>query len=78
MGEYQANSAEIYTIIKKREDAFDQKYKATLNSQLIIKIEEFRRNQRKLKNKKKNHVTDIFWKGASYIEICKFDKEQRE
>ena len=46
----------------------------------MLKIEEFRKKQRKnLKlNKSKDLVEDVYWKGIIYSDMCKADRELKE
>ena len=64
-------------LIRKREDVsqIDLGYKITLGSQIHLKIEEYRKNVRK---SKESMVPDVFWKGISYSDLCKIEKELKD
>lgn len=47
----------------------------------MLKIDEYRRQVRKAKaqNKSAKHlVEDVFWKGISYFDLCKVERELKE
>jgi len=89
LNEYQLKTSEIFGLIRKREEVsqYDQKYRNTLASQICIKIEEYRRQIRKVKIMQKGQkagpssaelIEDIYWKGLSYHDVCKAERELKE
>ena len=89
LNEYQLTTSEIFGLIRKREEVshYDQKYRNTLASQICIKIEEYRRQIRKAKIMQKSQkagpssaelIEDIYWKGLSYHDVCKIERELKE
>lgn len=67
--------------------SFDQKYKASLSSQLVLKIQEFRRSIKKQRpdhsSNKKNIIDDIFFRGLRFYDVClafkqSFEQQQKE
>ena len=87
LNEYHEQIFEIINLIKKREDvsSFDQKYKSNLASQICIKIEEYKRQIRKLrilqkaqKSTSTDVIEDVYWKGISYHDLCRIERELKE
>ena len=81
LAEYKNMTLDVYKVIRKKEQTygnmFCKKYHEVehkselfaMRADIFKKIEEYRR---------KNKGSDIMWRGVSYYEVCKLEKQEVE